>query len=168
MDAVTTNSKKTPRELRLCPYASAQGPSGILTSERTTPGLAGVTLGESGSVPPSDPAEQNRRGLQINLSQLKCPDFPKSILPALIFRFGFTTLHCAFSPIQDVCVVEKGYFVSCWVRKFAVDHLSVPLSRIFFRCILSSNHFALQLEPYGVERVYQLLVCGIQHAVTRV
>jgi hypothetical protein len=54
---------------------------------------------------------------------VECPDFSKSILPALVFRLGFTTLHFAFSPIQDVRVVEKGYFVSVWVRKFAFGHL---------------------------------------------
>ena len=52
-------------------------------------------------------------------------------------------LHCAFSPIQDVRVVEKGYLVSFWVRKFAFGHFlslrlasfsDVSLVQTIFQC----------------------------------
>jgi hypothetical protein len=67
---------------------------------------------------------------QIDLSELERPDFSEPILPALVFRSGFTTLHCAFPPIQDVSVVERGYLVSFWVRTFTFDHFVIPSSRI--------------------------------------
>jgi hypothetical protein len=87
-----------------------------------------------------------RTGLQTKLSELECSDFSKSVLPALVFRPGFTTLHCAFSPVQDVRIVERSYLVSFWIRKFGFHHLLIPSSRIFFRSVLSSNHFSLHLS----------------------
>jgi hypothetical protein len=78
------------------------------------------------------------KGLHINLSELESPDFSKSILPALVFRLGFTTLHCAFSPIQDVRVVERGYLVSFWFRKFVFDHV------LFLRLASFSNVSSVQ------------------------
>jgi hypothetical protein len=65
--------------------------------------------------------------LQADLGELECPDFSKSILPALVFRSGFTTLHCACSPIQDVRVVERSDLVS-FIHKFGFTHLLSLLS----------------------------------------
>jgi hypothetical protein len=98
---------------------------------------------------------------------LECPDFSKSILPALVFRLGFATLHCTFSPIQDVRMVEKGYFVSFWVGKFALGHF-LFLRLALFPMFPQFKPFFIALALYGFERICQSLVCGIQHATTRI
>ncbi len=114
----------------------AKGAGDIGTYLNRSPASPGRRLGESGL----------ESGLQTNLSELECPDFSKSILPALVFRLGFTTMHCAFSPIQDVSVVESGHLVSFWIRECWLRSFVIPLSRIFFRCALSSSHFSLHLS----------------------
>jgi hypothetical protein len=125
------------KDLRLCLYGIALSTSGYIGTIRSPPQpkqcgcfatLKG--LGDIGTYLNHSPASPGRRlgesGLQTNLSELECPDFSKSILPALVFRLGFTTMHCAFSPIQDVSVVESGYLVSFWIREFGFDHLLSP------------------------------------------
>ena len=66
-------------------------------------GLDGVgsdALGHGDAMGEIEGSEGRTTGwLQTDLSELDCPDFSKPILPALVFRPGFTTLHCAFSPI---------------------------------------------------------------------